>query len=90
MEFIKIVIDFIVLSAIGFFCITTLIVWYIFCDAFVFRQGYFSRLAEKPAVKALVIVLSGILIWGATLMTIHKELWTEDNPVIEQKQGRSQ
>lgn len=90
LEFIRIVVDFIVLSAIGFFCTTTLIVWYIFCDAFVFNQGYLSWLVKKPAVKALVIILSGILIWGAALMTIHKELWTEDNIPVEQEQGRLQ
>ena len=93
MEFVKIIVDFIVLGAIGLFCSATLILWYVFCEACIFDQGYLAWLGKRKVLKTIVILLSGTLIWGGLLFAIHEKLWTGESiprSSVEQRQGRSQ
>lgn len=75
MELVYIIVDFLALGMIG--CATTinLAIWYGFCEAFIFEQGYFSFINRHGFLKALLVFSIGVLIWGTALIKIHQLLW---------------
>lgn len=75
MEFMYIIIDFITLGAVGLFSTITLAIWYEFCQIFIFDQGYFSWFNRHKIFKTLLILSSGVIIWGTALLYIHNLLW---------------
>ena len=74
-EFMQLIMDFITLGAIGFFATITLLIWISFCEVFIFEQGYFRCLRNYRVVKALLVLISGIIIWGSALCKVHDMLW---------------
>lgn len=75
LQFMQIIVDFITLGALGLFSTITLGVWYCFVDAFVFEQGYFKFINRFKLLKVLLIMISGIFLWGSALLEIHVLLW---------------
>lgn len=75
LELIHIVVDFIALGAIGMLTLMTVSLWWLFTSAFVFEPGYLSFINRHPVLKAILVIGSGITIWGAALYKIHMLLW---------------
>ena len=75
MELVHIIVDFLTLGIVGFCIIATLLIWWGFCESFIFEQGYLNRLNRHGVLKAIIIVGIGLLIWGMALVKIHYLLW---------------
>jgi len=75
MELVHIIVDFLTLGIIGGFSTVTLAIWYGFCEAFIFEQGYLRFLNRHGVLKAIVVLGLGVYIWGMALLKIHALLW---------------
>ena len=75
MDFMHIIVDFFTLGTIGLFSTITLALWYEFCEIFIFDQGYLQWLRKFKILKALIILSTGIILWGTALWQVHHFLW---------------
>ena len=75
MQFIHIIVDFFVLGILSLFSTVTIGLWYIFVDSVILKRGYLAFINKYTMLKAILILITGILIWGSAIVTIHKMLW---------------
>lgn len=75
MELIHIIVDFITLGAIGALTTMTITLWWLFFNAFVFEAGYLKFVSRHPILKAILVIGTGILVWGMALREVHHLLW---------------
>lgn len=85
MEFVQIILDFVTLGAFGLFSTITLMIWFSFCEVFIFEEGYLQWLKKRPALRIAVVLISGALIWGTLLVQTHKFLWGEQSVIDAQE-----
>jgi len=83
MEFMHIIVDFVTLGAVGLFSAITLAIWYGFCDIFIFEQGYLGWINRHKFIKTVLVLTSGIVIWGSALCLVHHTLWDEPAAVTQ-------
>lgn len=77
MQFVHIIVDFFVLGILSLFSTVTIGLWYIFVDSFILKRGYLAFINKYTMLKAILILITGVLIWGSAIVGIHKMLWTQ-------------
>lgn len=75
MQFIHIIVDFFVLGILSLFSTVTIGLWYIFVDSVILKRGYLAFINKYTMLKAILILITGISIWGSAIVAIHKMLW---------------
>ena len=77
MQFMEIILDFIMF---GLVCVSSLIwfsVWYAFLETFVFDQPFLRWVHKFKFIKAVVVFISGGFLSFYVLIEIHKLLWSQ-------------
>ena len=77
MQFVHIIVDFFVLGILSLFSTVTIGLWYIFVDSFILKRGYLAFINKYTMLKAILIFITGVLIWGSAIVGIHRMLWTQ-------------
>lgn len=77
MQFMEIMLDFIMF---GLICASSLVwfsIWYAFLEAFIFELPLFRWINRFKLIKVIVVLVSGGFLSFYMLIEIHKLLWSQ-------------
>lgn len=77
MQFMEIILDFIMFGLIGVSSLIWFSAWYAFLEAFVFDQSFLRWIHRFKFIKAIIVLVTGGFLSFYVLIEIHKLLWSQ-------------